>query len=109
MSASGSNMDFRKRLLQLIDSSGVSDRRLSLLATGKIDTVRNLRRGCTPRVETLQALCRVLGFRLEMVSLDVEKRPESSWRVRKEVRRDLVDARPRAGKGKGDLGSNRPE
>ena len=39
-------MGFRQRLLELIDRSGVSDRRLSMLATGK-------------------ALCRVLGFRLE--------------------------------------------
>ena len=49
MSASDSNMSFRQRLLELIDSSGVSDRRLSLLATGSADTVRNLRRGSSPR------------------------------------------------------------
>ena len=49
MTASDSNMSFRRRLLDLIDRSGVSDRRLSLLATGSADTVRNLRRGSSPR------------------------------------------------------------
>ena len=55
MSASDSNMSFRQRLLELIDSSGVSDRRLSLLATGSADTVRNLRRGSSPRLDSLKA------------------------------------------------------
>ena len=43
MTASDSNRGFRQRLLDLIDRSGVSDRRLSMLATGSIDTVRNMR------------------------------------------------------------------
>ena len=60
----------RQRLLELIGSSGVSDRKLSLLATGSTDTVRNMRRGSSPRLDSLEALCRVLGFRLEMVPLD---------------------------------------
>ena len=82
-------MGLRQRLLELIDRSGVSDRRLSLLATGSTDTVRNMRRGSTPQLDSLEALCFVLGFRLEMVPLDepgqppegapaVEKRPESN-------------------------------
>ena len=39
MRASGSDTDLRQRLLDLIDSSGVSDHRLSLLATNSPDTV----------------------------------------------------------------------
>ena len=93
MNASDSNLGFRQRLLDVIDRSGVSARRLSLLATGSADTVRNMRRGSSPRLDTLEVLCRALGFRLEMVPLDepaeppegptaVEKRPEWSRRLR---------------------------
>lgn len=107
MSAYDSNADFRQRLLELIGSSGVSDRQLSLLATGSADTVRNMRRGSSPRLDSLEALCRVLGVRLEMVPIDepgqategvpaVEKRPEWSRRLREEIRRDLIDILGRA-------------
>ena len=110
MSASDSNTGFRQRLLELIGSSGVSDRRLSLLATGSADTIRNMRRGSSPRLDSLEAICRVLGFRLEMVPLGepgpateggpaVEKRPEWSRRLREEVRQDIVDILGRAGNG----------
>ena len=110
MGASDSNMGFRQRLLKLIDRSGVSDRRLSLLATGSADTVRNMRRGSNPRLDSLEALCRVLGFRLDMVPLDepdqvhdggaaFEKRPEWSRRLREEIRQDLVEIFCRDGKG----------
>ncbi len=75
MSASDSNRGFRQRLLELIDRSGVSDLRLSLLATGSTDTVRNLRHGSSPRLDSLDALCRVLGFRLEMAPLDEPAQP----------------------------------
>ena len=89
MSDGDSITGLRQRLLELIGSSGVSDRQLSLLATGSADTVRNMRRGSSPRLDSLEALCRVLGFRLEMVPLDepaqlpegappIEKRPEWS-------------------------------
>jgi len=54
-------------ILDLIDQSGLSDREISRLATGNTDTVRNIRRGSTPRVPPL---CRVLGFGLKMVPLD---------------------------------------
>jgi DNA-binding Xre family transcriptional regulator len=95
-------MGIRQCLLDLIDRSGVSDRRLSLLATGKGDTIRNMRRGATPVIESLEVLCRVLGFRLQMMSLDepadpaeeapaVEKRPEWPRRLREEIRQDLVE------------------
>ena len=75
MSASDSNRGFRQRLLELIDRSGISDRRLSMLATGSTDTVRNLRRGSSPRLDSLKALCRVLGFRFEMAPLDAPAQP----------------------------------
>ena len=102
MSASGSNIDLKQRLLELIDRCGVSDRRLSLLATRSADTVRNMRRGSSPRLDSLEALCGVLGLRLEMVPLDepgerpagapaVEQRPEWSWRLREEIRQDLIE------------------
>ena len=117
MSASDSNRSFRQRLLVLIDRSGVSDRRLSLLATGSGDTVRNMRRGSSPRLESVEAPCRILGFRLELAPLDehgqppegapaVESRPEWSRRLRQEIRQDLVEVLARPGKGR--PGSNKP-
>ena len=48
MAVSDSNGSFRQCLLDLIDRSGVSDRRLSLLPSGNPDTVRNMRRGSPP-------------------------------------------------------------
>ena len=102
MATSDSNIGFRRLLLDLIDGSGVSDRRLSLLATGSADTVRNMRRGSSPRLHALEALCRVLGLQLQIAALDeagqppegapaVEKRPEWSQRLREEIRQDLID------------------
>ena len=109
MTASDSNMGLRQRLLNLMDRSGVSDRRLSLLATDSTDTVRNMRRGSSPRLDSIEALCRVLGFRLEMVPLDepaqppegapaVERLPERSRRLREEIRQDPVELLGRADK-----------
>ena len=111
MAASNSRIGFRQRLLDLIDRSGVSDRRLSLLASGSTDTVRNMRRGSSPRLDSLEALCRVLGFQLQIAPLDepgepvegapnVEKRPEWSRRLREEIRQDLVEILGRTGKGR---------
>ena len=101
-SASDSAMDFRRRLLDLIDRSDLSDRQLSSLRSRSADTVRNLRRGSYPRLDTLEALCRALGGRLEIVPLDerrkppkglpvVEKRPARSNRLREEIHEDLVE------------------
>ena len=95
-------MDFRHRLLDLIDRTGESDWKVSRLATGNNETVRNIRRGSSPRLDTLEALCRALRVRLEMVPLDeprqasdvartVSKRPEWSRRLREEIRRDFVE------------------
>lgn len=64
-------MELREQLISAIDKaaveSGISDRKLSLLASGKEDTIRNLRRGAFPRVDTFESLCDVLGIE---VSLD---------------------------------------
>ncbi len=94
-------MSFRQHLLDLIDRCGVSDRHLSILATGSSDTVRNIRRGSSPRLDSLEAICRVLGLRLQTAPLDdpvespegvpaVEKRPDWARRLREDIRRDLT-------------------
>ena len=70
MGASDSDMGLRQRLLDLIDRSGVPDRRLSMLATGTADTVRNMRRGATPQVNSIDALLQCLGFKLQIVPLE---------------------------------------
>ena len=84
-------MGFTLRLLDLIDQSGLSDREISLLATGKPWAVRNIRRGAIPRLDTVEALCRTLGYRLELAPLnDRRHRPEWSYMLEKEIRRDFV-------------------
>ena len=94
-------MSFRHHLLELIDRCGVSDRHLSILATGSSDTVRNIRRGSSPRLDSLEAICRVLGLRLQTATLDdpvelpngapaVEKRPDWARRLREDIRRDFT-------------------
>ena len=94
-------MNFRQHLLDLIDRCGVSDRHLSILATGSSDTVRNIRRGSSPRLDSLEAICRVLGLRLQTASMDdpvqspegvpaVEKRPDWARRLREDIRRDIT-------------------
>ena len=60
-------MAIRDQLLLLMDGGGVSDRRLSMLATGSTDTVRNIRRGSNPRTDTLEAICKVLGIQIYLV------------------------------------------
>ena len=115
MTASDSNSDFRQRLLEIIDRSGVSDRRLSLVATSSADTVRNMRRGSSPRLDSLEALCRVLGLQLETAPLDEpgqpaegppcyrEATPIGLGGFREEIRQDLVEILDRA-VSSGDLG-----
>ena len=43
---------------------GYSDRKVSVLATGTDDTIRNIRRGSFPRIETLEAICGALGLEI---------------------------------------------
>ena len=73
MGASDSRTGLRQQLLDLIDRSGVPDRRLSMLATGTADTIRNMRRGSTPQVHSIEELLQCLGFRLQIVPLDGPK------------------------------------
>jgi len=60
-------MSFRLRLPDLIDRTGVSDRMIFRLATHSKDAVRNGHHGYSLRRDTLEALCRALGLRLEEV------------------------------------------
>ena len=100
---SDSNAGFRQHLLDLVDRSGLSDCRLSLLATGSTKTVRRLRRGSMPRLDTLEALCRALGVRLRLAPLDEDGQPPESspqWcrQLRKEIRHDIAEILGRTGK-----------
>ena len=69
-------MTLRDRLLHLMDGKGISDRRLSMLATGSTDTVRNIRRGSNPRTDTLEAICGVLGLEIYLGPPQDEPGPE---------------------------------
>ena len=73
-------------LLALISNCGLSDRKVSILATGSADTVRNLRRGASPRCNTMEALCSVLGVEARLKptmgptrSETEQARPETSF------------------------------
>lgn len=93
---SDSNAGFRQHLLDLVDRSGLSDCRLSLLATGSTKTVRRLRRGSMPRLDTLEALCRALGVRIRVAPLDEGGQPPETpplWsrQFRKDIRRDIAE------------------
>ena len=59
-------MKVREQLLRLIGERDVSDRQLSMRATGSTDTIRNIRRGSSPRTDTLEALCGVLGVEIHL-------------------------------------------
>ena len=59
-------MSVRDQLLEAVRRSRFSERRLSMLATGSTDTVRNIRRGAAPRADTLEAVCQVLGLELQL-------------------------------------------
>ena len=59
-------MDLSEHILAAVAESGLSERKLSILATGSSDTIRHIRRGAVPRVTTLEALCRVLGLELQI-------------------------------------------
>ena len=71
-------MKTREQLLRLMDGKEVSDRRLSMLATGSTDTVRNIRRGANPRVSTLEAICSVLGAEIHLSTPHDDAGPEKA-------------------------------
>ena len=68
-------MNIRAKLLAAIDASSLTDRKLSVRATGNTDTIRNIRRGVTPRADTLEKLCHAMGMILKITP--VPKPPES--------------------------------
>ena len=59
-------MDIQARLLAAIEKSGLSERKLSIRATGGPDAVRNLRRGSVPRADNLERLCHAMGLELQL-------------------------------------------
>lgn len=100
---SDSKMGFRQHLLDLIDRSGLSDCRLSLLATGNAKAVHRFRRGSMPRLDTLEALCHTLGVRIQATPLDevgqsLGNSPQWSRQLRKDIRRDVAEILGRPGK-----------
>lgn len=48
-----------------LDALDISDRKASVAATGKVDTIRNLRRGLNPGFDKLKRLAPVLGVSVE--------------------------------------------
>ena len=62
-----SAMNIRARLLTAIDASGLTDRKLSMRATGGTDTIRNIRRGANPRADTLEKLCHAMSLDLQII------------------------------------------
>ena len=75
-------MDFREHILAAVAESGLSERKLSVLATGSTDTIRNIRRGTVPRVTTLEALCRVLGLELQIRRGSVPEHEKAARTIR---------------------------
>ena len=60
-------MNIRAKLLAAIDASSLTDRKLSVRATGGTDTIRNIRSGVTPRADTLEKLCHTMGLDLQII------------------------------------------
>lgn len=71
-------MGIRDQLLAAVGKSRLSERQLSVLATGSTDTIRSIRRGGAPRLDTVEELGRVVGLELQFGSRlsrpDVESR-----------------------------------
>ena len=63
-------MNIKQGILSAIDQAlaerNISDRMASLRATGKPDTIRNIRRGSFPRMETLVMICEALDIELSV-------------------------------------------
>ena len=59
--------DLRKVLIETIDQPVWSDRHLSKLATGSSDTIRNIRRGASPRLDTFEAILWSMGYTCRLV------------------------------------------
>lgn len=65
-------MDIREQLLRAIDLSDMSDRAISIRATGNADTVSNIKRGrsADPKAGTLEAIASALGYKLAILPRD---------------------------------------
>ena len=78
-------MSIKDLLLELIDKRGLSDRQVSMLATGSTDTVRNIRRGSYPRLDTFEEICRVLELKLHIGPIrpgdDLTASSPPDWKV----------------------------
>ena len=57
-------MKAMEQLIAAIDKNPLSDRQLSLAISGSTDTIRNIRRGSSPRLKTVESVCNALGLRL---------------------------------------------
>ena len=68
-------MDIQARLLAAIEKSGLSERKLSIRATGGPDAVRNLRRGSVPRADNLERLCHAMGLELQLTPANEDAMP----------------------------------
>ena len=58
--------NLRAKLLGRIDESGISDRKVSMLATNSPDTIRAIRRDASPRADTIDAICRTIGMEIRI-------------------------------------------
>ena len=58
--------NLRAKLLARIDESGMSDRKVSILATNSPDTIRAIRREASPRADTIDAICRTIGMEIRI-------------------------------------------
>lgn len=85
-------VDIREQLLAAVGTSGYSDRKLSMLATGSPDTIRNLRRGAAPRADTLEALCEVLGLDFRIGPRGAEPSPGARGRLSQPDEDDTASA-----------------
>ena len=73
--------ELSRTILTAVDSSGLSDRAVSLKATGKPAALKQLRNGHAPNIDTLNRLCRTLNLDFYVGPLRPEIRknePESS-------------------------------
>lgn len=50
-----------RRIDERLQAVGLTERKASMKATGKADTIRNIRRGRSPRIEAVAAIAEVLG------------------------------------------------
>ena len=80
----------REKLLSAIDvemqKTGISDRALSVKATGSTDTIRNIRRGAYPRIDTAESLLNALGMSIEVIGSHqdenrVQKRQDQQGKI----------------------------